>query len=194
MLFISYVTKDHYLEVLNKYLFPSLTKWDLSFHIEYIEPAKDWYAATAQKCDIILKLLKCQEDIVILDADAEIVKFPQLFFDIPKSYDMACHYLDWGVQYNKPRDKKELLSGTMLWRNRDISIKVLETWKAEVDKNAHLWEQRALDKVLNRGTKLNIYELPYEYCSIRRKDGTIPCENPVIIHNQVSRQYKRRNR
>lgn len=197
MVFISYYTKGTpYEKVINNRLLPSLYKWNLKSEIEVIEDLGSWNANTGYKPVHILKmLLKYKEDVVFNDADSVIMKYPELLFNIPEKYDMACHFLDWyrfwrGIEGN---DKRELLSGTMLWRYRPKVIYLLERYIETCRKNPSTWEQRVLQSILNENNEYAIYDLPVEYCTIIKHDGTYPdyINDPVILHYQASRQYKR---
>jgi len=195
MLYISYATKDEYEKVLNTYLYPSLKKYNLPNLVRLILPFKSWKEATNYKSKFILEvLLQEKRDIVFVDADAEILEYPKLFDVLSPAYDMALHWLDWKIQYNKDRSEKELLSGTLMIRYNTKTIYVLNQWIEEIEKNPVLWEQKHLERIVKKGTTLNIFNLPIAYCCIKRKDETYPCERPVILHNQVSRYLKRRQK
>ncbi|MBN1546529.1 MAG: hypothetical protein JW902_07720 [Syntrophaceae bacterium] len=197
MVFISYYTKGTpYEDVIKSHLLPSLYKWNLKCDIEAIEDLGDWYANTGYKPRHILKmLLKYREDVVFNDSDAVIEKYPALLSQIPEKEDMACHFLDWyrfwrGIEGNP---KRELLSGTMLWRYRPKVIDLLEKYISLCQKYPTTWEQKILQNILSECNDYQIYDLPVEYCTIIRRDGTYPAyiKEPVILHYQASRQYKR---
>jgi hypothetical protein len=118
-----------------------------------------------------------------------------LFDEIPNEFNFAAHVLNRDAWYNVnfPEDqKKELLSGTLFVRNCAESKEVVKEWIDEC-KSSKEWEQRVLDRVLKRNN-VKVYELPIEYCWIKTlPNGSSPfvkCDNPIIVHNQCSRQLR----
>lgn len=194
MRFIGYYTPGNYEKVMNTYLRPSLEKWNLSHYIEEVSELGNWYLNTSFKPRFIKECLeRFKEDVIFLDADADIVKDPILFSQIPEEYDIAVHYLDWERQWRgKPGNKRELLSGTMLFRYNEKVLKMLHIYISECESNIGKWEQQILQEVLQIYKSINIYELPAEYCTVILHNGKVPnyIKDPIIIHNQVSRQFK----
>ena len=97
MIFTSFYTKNTPYEiVIHKYLVPSLIKYDLKHDIVGIDDLGNWNANAGYKPVLIKEmLLKYKEDICFLDADAKILQYPELLFNIPIQYDFAVHFLDW---------------------------------------------------------------------------------------------------
>lgn len=194
MIYISYFTQTTVYEgVMNEYLLPSLKKWNLKYDIQGIKNKGNWSLNTALKPKFILDMLnKHNEDVIFLDADATIEQFPNLFNNIPKEFDIACHFLNWQTWYKKS-NKKELLSGTMLLRNNDKVKTLCKEWY-EKSINTTRWEQLVLADILEKNESIKIYELPLSYCYIKNlPNGNTPyvkCD-PVILHHQVGRLYKR---
>jgi hypothetical protein len=93
--FISFYTEGYYEEVINKYLLPSLLKFNLPNQIYKKPNLHDWQRNGRQKFEIIYnQLMTDNKNIVFLDADAEITKFPELFYQISDDYDVGAHLLD----------------------------------------------------------------------------------------------------
>ena len=197
MLFISYYTlKTPYEHIINKYLFPTLKKWKLEYDVEGVKNLGDWYKNTGYKSTFILKMLeKHKKDVIFLDGDATVEKYPVLFDKIPQEYDLACHFLDWSKQYTHWRNRehpKELLSGTMLWRYRPKVIELIKKWQAEVAKNPKVWEQKVLQRMIDGEKGIKIYDLPAGYTAIAQGNGKAKAyvTDVVILHHQVSRKYR----
>jgi len=195
MIYISYYTKNTpYEQVIKDYLEPSLKKWNLKYDIQGIESTGNWLSNVTLKPKFILDMLnKHKEDVIFLDADATIEQLPKLFKEIPKEYDIAVHYLDWKTWYGKG-NKKELLSGTVLLRNNEKVKSLCKEWY-NIAKLGTRWEQTVLADILKNRPDINIYKLPLSYCYIKsRPHGKQPLVllNPVILHHQMSRKYKRR--
>jgi hypothetical protein len=186
--------KSPYEQSMKELLIPSLEKLNIPYHIEVIESQGSWLKNVAQKPRIILNALEKYpvKNIVSVDVDAEILSYPSLFNNIPKEYDFACHILSWKEWYKHEIDNKEVLSGTVFMRNCD-KMKELATKWYELATNSFEWEQKCLDKALKE-LNIPIYHLPIEYCYIKTlPDGKEPYIkiNPVILHHQHSRKYKR---
>ena len=197
MIFISYYTKKTvYENVIKKYLLPSLKKWELPYIVAGIDNFGTWSANTGYKSKFILETLeKYKEDIIFLDADATIERYPHLFLNIPEKYDIAFHWLDWHKFWRKTegRPERELLSGTLMCRYNEKVIALLKNWQKQVQDNIKKWEQKVLQKIIKTEKHgLKIYNLPIQYCSII-KGSSVPewIKEPVIVHHQVSRKYRR---
>lgn len=200
MIFISYYTKNTpYEEVMNTHLLPSLKKWKLDYDIKAVEDMGDWQKNTSYKPTFILEMLeKHKRDVIFNDADAIIQQYPKLFEDISHKYDLACHYLDWFLHWRnvQGQKKRELLSGTMLFRYNPRVIALLKQYIKDCEKTPNMWEQRILQSLLERRPDMKIYELPASYCAVIRYDNKVPSyiQCPVIVHYQKSRELKRRRK
>jgi len=198
-IFISYYTKDTiYQDAINKYLIPSLKKLELEYHIYDIETLGDWKSNAIQKPIILQRALNDfpDRDIIWQDADSEILKYPNLLFNIPEEYDIALHYLNWKAHYGRKGDdgKSEMLDGTVFWRNTDkvkdfILHLIHDSTKKGID------HQKTMAKMLEINKAFNVFPLPRTYSYLNTKpDGSKPAieiENPVITHHQLSREAKR---
>ncbi|KKK76571.1 hypothetical protein LCGC14_2862310, partial [marine sediment metagenome] len=135
-----------------------------------------------------------QYNVVILDVDAIIEQEPVLFEEIPTEYDIALHYLDWEKWYGHSPGVKELLTGTMMLRNRPQVKAMCEEWYRKAKKTQQ-WEQKILEEIIGNYS-LKIFELPIEYIYIDTlPNGSKPRisdENVVIRHFQASRTWKRK--
>jgi len=194
MRFIGYYTPGNYEKVMNTYLRPSLEKWHLPHYIEEVPDLGNWYLNTSFKPKFIKQCLeKFKQDIIFLDADAKIEKDPILFSQIHKNYDIAVHQLDWNRQWRGTSGaKRELLSGTMLFRYNEKVLKMLDIYISECESNIGKWEQQILQEILQVYKDIKIYELPAEYCTVILHNGKVPnyIKDPVIIHYQKSREFK----
>ena len=196
MLIVSFYTKDNsYQKVINRYLLPTLKKWDLEYYIEPIESLGNWSRNTSFKAEFILQMLeKWKQDIIWIDADATIEQYPKLLYNIPIEKDIAVFYLDLYLHWRNisNQKKRELISATMMFRYNPKVIKFVKEWISRCKANPNMWEQKVLQNLLEKDNTLNIYKLPQEYCSIVLYNDKVPkyIKNPIIIQHQVSRQYK----
>jgi len=191
ILFISYYTDGYYKEVINKYLVPSLQKFDINWFVGMKPNLHDWLKNGKYKTQFILDmLLFSNKDIVWLDADAELLQFPKLFYDISTDIDIGVHYLDWYKFWHNTENKLkfELLTGTIFFRNNEKTISLVKEWN-ELNQSSLEWAQKILPKLLDKRKELNVYKLPIEYCQIIKINKVIP-KNTVIAQLQVSRETK----
>lgn len=202
MKIISYFTKNTPYETeINKKLLPSLKQFNLDYEIKGFKDRGSWASNTAIKSQFILEcLLKYKEPIIFLDADAIILKYPKLFFELEnKDLDLAYHHFYWKKFWRNQDDPNEipqLLSGTMMfWPNEKV-INLVKKWVDNVQLNVQQWEQKTLELLVYSRNDLKIYNLPISYCTILKQGKSIPSiikkEDVFILHTQASRKLKRR--
>lgn len=199
---ISYCTrKTPYEQVMQEYLLKSIYKleekgFSLPYTVQYIDSMGSWNKNTAYKAKFILDNLDSIifDNIVCVDCDATIESYPQLFNEIPDKYDMACHMLDWESWYCHTPGRKELLTGTILFKsNRENVKKLVEEWY-NIAMKTNEWEQKVLEKLVKQ-YDIKIYDLPLSYCYINSlpngKEPNVKCDNVVVRHYQSSRTLKK---
>jgi hypothetical protein len=184
-------------QIAKEKLIPSLEKFNLNHSVVGVPNLGNWYKNTAYKAKFIKDYLveyPFPYSIVLLDVDAVIEKPPVLFSEIPEEYDIALHYLDWGEWYGHSKGTKELLTGTMMFRNRRAVRAMCEEWYAKAI-IGNTWEQKVLEKIIDK-YDLKIYQLPREYIYIdtlpNGQKSKVSDENVVIRHFQASREWKRK--
>ena len=193
MIIISYVTRSTpYEQVLETFLLPSLKRFNLPYHIAYPEDKGSWTKNTQLKPIIIMDaLLKHKQAVVYLDADATIEYYPELF-DRLQAYDIGVHYFDFFKFWRNEEGntKREVLGGTLYFNYNEKVLAFMDSWIKQTQGIYN--DQQSLNIVVTQWkTKLNIYNLPIEYITIRKGKFVPPeIKNPCIIHNQVSRLYK----
>lgn len=194
-LIYSFYTEDSpYKEVIREYLLPSAVKLNLNVNVLIAPNYHHWGKNVAQKPQMVVNILNDNKDnIVLIDADTTIEAYPQLFHDIPEEYDLAFHTLDWNTWYKNKSNVKELLTGTMYFRNRPIVKDLCAEW-SERAKDGSKWEQKILEEIISK-YPLKIYDLPLEYCYIKTlpagQEPHVKIEHPIIVHHQVSRTLKK---
>jgi len=202
----AFVTKDSpYEKILVDYLIKSIkdiktkTNKDISFDFIITPNYRSWYRNVAEKPKVILEMLSLAKNkdtcLVFLDADAEVLKYPKLFEEIPEEYDIAFHTLNWNIWYGYKNEPpvKELLTGTMFFRNNPKVQYLCQEWYKEAIKTRE-WEQKVLQRIII-AHDIKIYELPLEYCYMKSRPGDrepLVKLNPVILHHQASRELKRK--
>lgn len=183
---------------LAQHLLPSLEKFKILHHIDVVENKGSWLKNVAEKPAVIYRALEKypSKDLVILDADSEILQYPKLFDEIPEEFDLALHTLDWNTWYRNGSNVKEVLSGTIFMRNTPKMKELTAQWYNRANSSG-VWEQKCLEKLIQE-MKIDVYPLPVEYCYIMSlpdgKEPFVKCDNKVIAHFQASRKYKRLSR
>ena len=194
---ISYYTPD-YKSIYEKYLKSSLENLPIKYAILPIFHLNTWKETTKYKPIFILNCLnKLNTDVVYCDVDATINKYPILFDNIPIEYDLGVHYLDWMLQFGN-KNKKELLTGTLYFRNNDKIRLLIHEW-IDISKQMGRDDQKPLDIALKNLPNIKIFELPREYCYItsnpiiiNKGKPKVILENPIISHYQASRGLRKK--
>jgi len=198
MIIISYYTENTpYENVMQECLLPGLRKFNLQYDIQGIPDLGSWAHNTGYKSKFILEtLLKHKQDVCFIDADGDILKYPELLFNIPENYDIAIHWLLWDLHWHNRQntDHLELLSGTMVVKYNERAIELLKVWIEAVEKNIQKKEQKTLQDIVENNSKYRVYNLPVEYCVVPKHNLEIPkyIGDPIIYHHQASRKYKKR--
>ena len=188
----SFYTRDTaYENIIQNLLVTSCREQQIEPIIVGIENQHRWIKNVAEKPRVIGELLEKYDRLVFLDADATLQSYPGLFNTIPDEYDIAFHRLNWNTFYGHTKQPPimELLSGTMFFRNRPEVKALCKAWYEDA-KKTHIWEQKVLERVI-KSFNVKVYDLPIEYCSIKNPRSPLVVENPVIVHHQKSREYKK---
>jgi len=195
----SYTIGTCYEQIIKDLLIPDLIRWNLSYHVFEKPNLGSWIINSRQRPLYIKEAMKMfpGENIVWIDADAKILKYPELLFRIPETYDIGVNYLKWKEHYGRPEDKNkiEILDGTSYYKNSPSMLLFIDEWierSVKVEKNHRHVLGQMIDE--QKDKTLNLFLIPREYCYIVSKpDGTqpkIPLNNPTIAHYQASRQAR----
>lgn len=186
-----------YESIIQEGLIPSFKRWGLPFHIYPYKDSGDWATNSRYRPNLIKTAMETfkGENIVWIDADAEIVQFPELLFHIPENIHVAVHYLVWSNHYGRvgDADKVEILDGTSFYRNVDDGLKPFVDEWCDIVNTEKLNHRRVLGAMIDEqiDDNLNVFILPRSYCYIDKKpDGkppAIPIKDPIIVHHQASR-------
>ena len=195
-----------------KELQKSCERFNLSHKFYAIEDRGDWARNTQQKANVIKAALQeFAEDVIWLDADAEILQEPKLFSELASISDFhICVYrASYAKQDNKATSIREavslflkrrkypqgeILSGTIYLKNCAETKKLVQEW-IELNKQKVEWDQRTLHQILDaENSPYVVKQLPPEYIKIvprGRSLADIRDAKNVIGQKQLSRSAKK---
>ena len=177
----AYYTNDYY-RIEGSRLVASCADFNLPVHFESWDDQGDWTLNTQEKAKFLLHMMDNVQgrDILYLDADAVVRKDPIPYLTtIPRRFNLSAAWR-----------KSELLSGTLLLVNNELTRKMLERWVRLNDTKPE-WDQRTLQRVWGEYPG-HCYKLPPEFTfifDISRREH--PGVEPVIEHFQASRRFRR---
>jgi hypothetical protein len=194
-----YTLNTPYQKVAHDYLMKTVADLKMESDIRGISTLGNWQRNTLFKPTFVKHMLEMHPDknVVFLDADAEILKYPELFDKIPEDCNLAVHYLDRDKWYNRNfGEPRELLSGTLFVQNTPEAKCIVEMWEQACSSHKMVWEQYLLQATVEKH-HIKVYELPVEYAWIKTlPNGDTPFVKPngdiIIRHNQVSRTLKKK--
>ena len=169
----------------------SLKRLGMQSDIEGVPNLGSWQKNTMFKATFIKRMQEKHPGraLLFVDADAEIMRYPALLDNLT-DVDVAVHYRDWGARRPLRKPSRELLSGTLYLGATENARRIVEAWVGENRRRpTGVWEQQNLQDVLERTPDKRVMELPAAYTCIF--DQMPEVEEPVILHLQKSREYKR---
>lgn len=153
----------------------SLLHYKLQYHLYGVLSLGSWVRNCSIKPIVIRRALDAyKQPLVFVDADAVVMQEPSLFGVL--DCDVAAHV----------RPNGELLSGTLYFNTTKAAKNLLNKWIYEQSLNSDEWDQRVLQRVLEKDKEVRFYNLPQSYTKIFDAIGP----EAVIQHNQASRRYK----
>jgi tetratricopeptide (TPR) repeat protein len=161
-----------------KILKASLDKFGLPYEIVGLKNQGSWEKNTQMKPQVLKSVLdKYNKDVIWVDADAEILENPYLFYLL--NCDLAFHYL---------KEWDEKMTGTMYFKNNIMSREILNKW-IQLNEINNLPDAENFQKVMETQRGAKIVDLPVEYIHVA-DIKFLQCSKPVIIHHQASRRFK----
>jgi len=185
-----------YEKVIQDLLVPSLEKFCLPYHIFAKPDLGEWKINSRQRPLYIKEAMEMfsGENILWIDADAKVMKYPELLFHIPEFCQVGVCYLDWTQHYGRESDKgkTEILDGTSFYKNSPEMILFMDEW---IERSVHQNQnhRRILDHMIKEriSGNLELFMIPRDYCYILTKpDGSapaVPIKDCFIAHFQASR-------
>lgn len=171
---VSFYTEEYSGVVKN--LISSLKRFNLSYDIEKRKSLGSWLKNTNQKPRFILEKLKQYNNIIWLDADAIVRRYPT-YFDLIEE-DIAVNY----------RNGRNINAGTIVFKKSALGL--VEDWVRRTEEQPNTVDQKHLQNVINDyqiDYKLSVFYLPDTYCYI---SGVTRLGDPVIFQTQESRKRR----
>ncbi len=190
-LYVSFYTKDTGYQDEAKRLEQSLRNFGLEYSFKETENFGSWRANIHNRIQVLREFLdESKQDIVYIDADGAVCKYPELFESFKMDFglveiDRSKFYSNWQSKFE---EKMEVLGGTMYLKNNKRVRSLLDTWE-RLDKPMETpLSQHTLIKALRieREKGLRVKFLPLNYCQIF--DTMADAGEPVVEHYQASRR------
>ena len=178
---VAYFTESEIYEHHANNLIASLKKFKIPCYVAKIKSQGSWYANTNYKPTFLKYVYHkySPTPIVYVDVDAVFHQYPSLFDEYSQ---------DNSVEFAVHKYKKEILSGTVYIKPTETTTRILNAWERACILNPKKWDQISLRSILGNAYTL----LPGSYCKIF--DIMPDIVNPVIVHHQASREYKKQER
>ena len=191
----------------------SCNRFNLKNKFYAIKNLGDWVKNTQQKANVIYAALtEFKEDVVWLDADAEILREPRLFTEL--SRDSSFHIGIYRSFYSKQKGQKrgireaissflkrhrypagEIITNTIYVKNYPECKELINKW-VMLNKQKVEWDQRTLQEILDAdNSPYVVRQLPPEYAKIvprGKKLTDIDNSKNIIAQKQLSRSAKKR--
>lgn len=143
----------------------------------------NWALNCSQKAGIIYQAYQMYPDdrILYVDIDATFEKYP---------LEIENHDTEFDIGFHKIRNN-ELLSGTLVFNHTFKACLLLRKWVQASKEHSTIWDQKILARVVDANS-LKIYHLGPALCYIFDISKRLyPDVDPIILHHQASRRYRR---
>ncbi len=180
MIIVSFYTELY--EEQHHVLRNSLERLGLRYDIQKVPSRGTWKTNCLYRGQFIVDMMdKHNDDVVWLDADAEVLKHPSDLFSINPNTDLAWY----------DRGGHEIMLGTSYYKNTSLVRYLLLEWAATSDVDSPNISQRDFMQLFKTKyeKKMRVQILPESYCHIFDKESPL-FEPAVIVHNQLSRKTR----
>jgi hypothetical protein len=188
-LYVGYFTQGTPYEREAAELVVTLDGFGLEHEIVGVPDLGDWTHNCAQKPNVVREAMGKHPDrpIVYLDADARVIRRPELF-DALDDRDFAGHWLG----------DEELISACLYFAPTPAAAELLRRWHVGCKDRPDVWDQKTLQAEVEAFDGLRVTRLPPEYNWIQAVDGHEDISqrhygerSPVIVQRQASRRLRR---
>jgi len=177
MIFTTFYTKNSPYEISVKKLQEDLLSYGYEIFIQCFPENSFWVETYGKLGNFIVDVMnRYNDDVIWIDADAEVFKKPEELFNIPLEADIAVYC-----------NNDHFLLGTMLFRNRPHVKKFLKEWSKSVSTSSNTISKMIFKRLIASHPEIKIHPLPQRLCQIYDFPIT---EEPVILHKQFSKLRK----
>lgn len=160
-----------------------------------------WTENTYYKCKFLQKRVreelkqKKPKNLVFLDADSRVRRYPELFdYYVNDGADFCYCEFNWKLVPGSSRNDKEVSSAVLFIRPNEKTARLMDLWvdacKEAKENKRNVNEQTILGEVLKKTKlQLDVRKIPMSYCQIFDSMKSIGV--PVIEQMQASRRYKK---
>jgi hypothetical protein len=186
-LFIGYYTPGPYEREASQ-LSATLDRFGFEREIVPVPDLADWSWNCSQKARVVYSAMARHpgRPVVYLDADARVIRSPDLFLSTPDC-DFAAHWLGG----------EELISACMYFAATPAAQRLVWLWMQGCQDRPGVWDQKTLQTVVEQMPELRVMRLPPEYNWICAQDGVNDISqsiygalDPVIVQRQASRRLR----
>lgn len=179
-IYVNYFTGNNIYKKYANNLINSLNKFNLSYYIIEIDSSNyKWSDLILFKPNILLEVLNLYptKNVIWIDADAKINKYPHIFNNINKSVAVTCR--------GKNLKCLNLWSCVIFFKNDNISKKIIHDWNVESKRINHKFtDQIALKNIINRKYFDHLQKLP-KYFIVKEYD-TKNIDKACIVESEAS--------
>lgn len=191
---VTFYTNDYYKKQ-TEGLNVSCKKFEVPLIITKAEDKGSWVKNCAFKAYYIYEMLMTvNTDIVWLDSDSTLVKYPELFGTIKEDFAIRA---EPGQKVKRPVGREQISlpknwpasqkpawfnSGTIFFKNNDKTKELCRRWLQLNTNNESDWDQWTLQQAWC-DVQPSTYWLPREYCQIKKLHGI---QGAVVLHDLAS--------
>jgi hypothetical protein len=151
----------------------------LALHVEGLPSTGCWVRNCALKGPFVWQCLQqFDQPLLWLDADAEVLRYPELFQD--PEFEFAAY------------QPAHLCSGTLYFAQTAGSRQLARAWADLCLQGPRTWDQVLLARVLEQARgSVRFRCLPQGYCKVIGRRWREADQTTYILHHQASRRFKR---
>jgi len=186
MKFIAYYTPSYRGQA--ERLVTSLMKYDLPFYVKIYEDRGSWVNNVNIKPEFILECLETfDEDLMFLDADAEVVRQPPL--DYLAGDSIGIYLMVWYDPENPKMEKQQELISASIWvPNNERNKQIIKEWVNECKNHPKRWDQKNFQSTIRKQGQYPVYLMQPEWAYVEKYHGKLGLD-PIIIQHQYSNEW-----
>jgi hypothetical protein len=195
---VSFYTPNGIYRKMVERLAKSCRTFDIPYEIQELKDKGSWVKNCNQKAEFIKNCLNAHENIVWVDSDAIIIKYPTLFETTQAEFGIRA---EPGKKTRKQIGREEINlphnwpvslgniwfnSGTMLFRQSPNTKKLIDRWIELGEQYPTNWDQWNLQQAWADTQPITEW-FPREYCQIDKLHGT---KQAIVLHSLASVMQK----